>query len=738
MDNNIKLSGQFRKIEPFLYILLVLILLFPILANKYFITQDGPCHLYNGQIFLDYLRNYNTGLNDLYYKSNITFFPYWFGHLFNAFLLWIFPMIVAEKLIYSIYILLFAFFTRTIIKSINKDALFLSYLILPLACNYAFQWGFISFLYGFLFFCWIIVYWIKHSSHFHLKHALIIGLLFTVVYFTHVVFWLFSIITVFILLGFSVLSNASEFKVFIKETKQVLRVFFLLLASILPSALLYYFYFEKNPTIDTGSEFFTVDYLINNFIKLKTIVLVSNKESIFAVLLALMLLVLTTISLVKKIQSKKITVYDGFYLAAFIALIVSIYASMNMIGFLERLQFLPLIFLIFWFASFSFNPKFKIFLIVFSFVITISLVSIRYPIYKRASSTVEELLSAKHLVKDNKTILFLGFSNVGVAPDKKEVTDLMESKFMHLQLFLNSGNYFGVAKPIVVLDNAFACYPQFPYMWKREMCPQMIIQEVNSDAMYANPPDVKVLPFTAKTKGSIDYIALRNYDTKFADYPQTINLFRQLNEGYKEIFVSKTGIVRLFEKIGEDELVLDLKKNDTRENYIKLSKFYFNNGDYLKCAGISEESILKYPLDNEAWAYGGASYTELGQLPKSISYLTQALRLDPNNGFAITNLQLARNIVEADSLIKITSDPQTLISLSARFFTLNLFEKCIVACEKALMVSPDNADAYCNICACYNSMGKWALAVKACKKALEINPDMELAKANLSWASSAL
>jgi len=738
MDNNIKLSGQFRKIEPFLYILLVLILLFPILANKYFITQDGPCHLYNGQIFLDYLRNYNTGLNDLYYKSNITFFPYWFGHLFNAFLLWIFPMIVAEKLIYSIYILLFAFFTRTIIKSINKDALFLSYLILPLACNYAFQWGFISFLYGFLFFCWIIVYWIKHSSHFHLKHALIIGLLFTVVYFTHVVFWLFSIITVFILLGFSVLSNASEFKVFIKETKQVLRVFFLLLASILPSALLYYFYFEKNPTIDLGVKYFTLDYLVNSFIKLKAIVLVSNKESIYALIMAIVLLLLLIICLVKKIQSKKITVYDGFYLAAFIALIVSIYASMNMIGFLERLQFLPLIFFIFWFASFNFNPKFKIFLIIFSFVITISLVSIRYPIYKRASSTVEELLSAKPLVKDNKTILFLGFSNIGIAPDKKEVTELPETNFLNLQLFVNSGSYFGVHKPIVVLDNAFACYPQFPYVWKREMCPHMIIQEVNSDAMYANPPDVKILSFTAKTKGSIDYIALRNYDDKYADNPKTTNLFRQLNQGFKEIFVSKTGIVRLFEKLRPEDLISDLKKNGTKENYIKLSKFYFNNGNYLKCAELSEEFISKYPTDNEAWAYGGASYTELDQLPKSISYLTQALKLDPNNGFAIAQFQLARNLVEADSMIKITSDPQTLISLSYTYYTLNLFEKSILACEKALLVSPDNADAYCNICACYNSMGKWALAVRACKKALEINPDMELAKANLSWASSGL
>ena len=123
---------------------------------------------------------------------------------------------------------------------------------------------------------------------------------------------------------------------------------------------------------------------------------------------------------------------------------------------------------------------------------------------------------------------------------------------------------------------------------------------------------------------------------------------------------------------------------------------------------------------------------------QSIFYLTESLKLNPDNSFVITQLQLAREIFQADSLMKITSDPQILISLSFTFYNNELYEKSIYACQKALLISPDNADAYCNICACYNSMGKWELGIAACEKALKINPDLQLAKNNLNWALSEL
>jgi tetratricopeptide (TPR) repeat protein len=88
----------------------------------------------------------------------------------------------------------------------------------------------------------------------------------------------------------------------------------------------------------------------------------------------------------------------------------------------------------------------------------------------------------------------------------------------------------------------------------------------------------------------------------------------------------------------------------------------------------------------------------------------------------------------ADSIYNISSNPQQLISLSYTYYINNFFEKGIKACEKALKYDPNNADAYNNMCSCYNSLKMWAKAEEACNKALAIKPDHELAKNNLNWA----
>ena len=730
---------RYKKYEPFLYLFLILVLLFPFLADKYFLTQDGSGHIYNAKILLDYITNQNTKLYNEYYRSNIIAFPYWFGHLFIAFLLWIFPMIIVEKLIFSIYIVLFAYFTRKVILLINKDSLFAAYLILPFACTYGFQWGFIPFIYSFLFFCWIVAFWLKHKSDFLTNHAIKIGLLFLLVYFTHAVFWLFSLATVFVLLGFSILSNTTGFKSFFDEIVKSLRVIGLLLLSIIPSFVLYYMYFKKNPIIDLKVKFFTQEYIVNNIIKLKTIVLVNDNESKYAICLTIVLFLLINYSLVKKFQSKKITIYDGFYFAAFFALVIDIYTSINIIGQIERLHFLPMIFLIFWFASIEFHSKIKIFVIFVSFIITIGLVSARYPSYKRGSLSVEELLSAQPYIKENKTILFLGYNKIGIGPDKKEITSLPPSDFIKLEIFINSGCYMGISKPLVVLDNIPALYPQFPFMWRPEKCAFFNIQQTNSSSgILGDPPDVDLISYAAKTKGSIDYVVLRNFDIRYADNPKTINLFRQLNLEYKEIFVSESGIVKLFKKITAEDIINDINLNATIENYIKLCRYYYFNGEYDKCIEISDDIISKFPLDKEAYAYCGASYIKLDKMQKSITYLTKSLKLSPDFDFAYKKLQIAKNLFQIDSILNVSQNPQQLVYLSSIYYSNMLYEKCITSCEKALIYSPNNADAYNNICSAYNCLREWEKATEACKKALEIKPDYELVKNNLRVAEEGL
>jgi tetratricopeptide (TPR) repeat protein len=52
----------------------------------------------------------------------------------------------------------------------------------------------------------------------------------------------------------------------------------------------------------------------------------------------------------------------------------------------------------------------------------------------------------------------------------------------------------------------------------------------------------------------------------------------------------------------------------------------------------------------------------------------------------------------------------------------------------ALELRPNYADAWNNICAGYNKLGRYEEAAAACEQALRYKPDFELARNNLQYA----
>jgi protein O-mannosyl-transferase len=80
--------------------------------------------------------------------------------------------------------------------------------------------------------------------------------------------------------------------------------------------------------------------------------------------------------------------------------------------------------------------------------------------------------------------------------------------------------------------------------------------------------------------------------------------------------------------------------------------------------------------------------------------------------------------------------PETLLNLSLAAYQHNDFEGCIRFAQLALKKRPEYPEAYNNLIAAYNSLGRWDEAIQAGHKALGIRPDYELARNNLLWAES--
>jgi hypothetical protein len=89
-------------------------------AVPYFLTLDGPCHLYNAQILLDGLMGRHTDFYGAFYELNAQPEPNWFSHLTLVPLLALFPAWLAEKIWLTGYVLLFGFGMRKAVRALDR------------------------------------------------------------------------------------------------------------------------------------------------------------------------------------------------------------------------------------------------------------------------------------------------------------------------------------------------------------------------------------------------------------------------------------------------------------------------------------------------------------------------------------------------------------------------------------------------------------------------------------------
>ena len=76
------------------------------------------------------------------------------------------------------------------------------------------------------------------------------------------------------------------------------------------------------------------------------------------------------------------------------------------------------------------------------------------------------------------------------------------------------------------------------------------------------------------------------------------------------------------------------------------------------------------------------------------------------------------------------------LALSLTQYQAHRYEDCISSSEHALELRPTYAEAYNNICAALNALGKYASAADACEHALALKPDYPLARNNLAVAKA--
>ncbi|HEV8722658.1 MAG TPA: hypothetical protein VGW77_18725 [Candidatus Binatia bacterium] len=522
--------------ERLLFGALILLHLVPIWAFQYFPSGDGPTHLDNANIIREYNLPALTTLRE-YYTINTGISAFWLGHVALASLMSLVPMLVAEKIFLSGYVILLPLSIRYAIRSINVENEAVAFLSLPLIYTYTFHMGFYNFSYSLVMFFFCIGYWIKHRERFGLRHGLTLALISTLLYFFHIVSWVLAFVTVSVL----ALSGAMLEKPNRTKERRLRRVKEVLLSLNVLSLLFFV------PTVVLACLFvqdsgWNARYDLSAW-NPKMIVwhLLSYQRAEMLVYLPFTLgfAFLLTFLLTSKIVRRDFRRWDVL-LVVFISFVV-IYAlaprSAAGGGVIPPRLALYLFFaLILWFGAQRFSMGLSRVVIGTSVVLSLTLLGINSMQYADINRYLREYVSASKFIEPNATLLPVSFSNRERVPG---------GHFLKVGPFMHAASYIAAERNAVLLTNYEGYSTGFPIKFRPQLNPFVHLRNLEN----LTSAD-EVLSYADRTGGRIDYVLVWGIkDNQIQNDDLARPFFKRLNTAYSRIFVSsENGLMHLYRR----------------------------------------------------------------------------------------------------------------------------------------------------------------------------------------------
>ena len=148
-----------------------------------------------------------------------------------------------------------------------------------------------------------------------------------------------------------------------------------------------------------------------------------------------------------------------------------------------------------------------------------------------------------------------------------------------------------------------------------------------------------------------------------------------------------------------------------------------------------KDALRLAPMSPDSYTYYARYLLSHSRADEARAFLRSALELSP------TDLTARELIAQTDGqAIKepTIQTPESYLALSLQLYNEERYAESIVASRRALDLRPSYAEAWNNIGAAYNKLGRYEEAVPACEQALRYKPDFELARNNLQYAREKL
>lgn len=144
-----------------------------------------------------------------------------------------------------------------------------------------------------------------------------------------------------------------------------------------------------------------------------------------------------------------------------------------------------------------------------------------------------------------------------------------------------------------------------------------------------------------------------------------------------------------------------------------------------------KEALRLASSSPDSYAYYARYLLAHSRAEEARALLQRALELSP------TDLTAGDLLAQAKAPSANQPAPQTpeyYLDLSLQFYGEGHYVESIVASRRALDLRPGYAEAWNNVCAACNKLGRYDEAATACEQALRYEPDLELARNNLQYA----
>jgi hypothetical protein len=539
-----RLAEITRPWERIAFVALLLLGLASIWSVHYLPTQDGPSHMQNAKLLLDYGQT-DRHMVRYYYRLNAHPDPTWFGYLVLAGLITVFPPWIAEKILLSGYIVLLPLSVLFALRATQSHSVFLTFLIFPFVFTYTFHLGFYMFCFSMPGFFLLLGYWMRTRGRFCPRGIALLAASSLLLYCCHLI----SLAMAYIWLGllatwFSVLESCPDTAMaridFTLLARRLQERTVALVIAFMPTILLVgLFLVRQGVGLQNRAP---VWRLLAHLVSLSSLVSYSLWEFVPATIMAIMFGVISVALVVRRVRERTFNEADGFVGICVVCVLLYLFVPDQMAGgsFMTlRLILFPYFALILWFASHHFSERVRTWIVGVSIAVTLSLLGIHVVKYKQLTGYIQEYMAGGHLVGPNQTVLALSFADKGRALDGRPLS-LRVAPFMH------AASYIAAERSAIDLTNYEAWSRYFPVVYREELNPHThIFRKSTSD----RAADIEFLSYEERTGGTVDYVLLWGLTEQDRRGKAFDSIAGQLRRGYELMYISpQTGSLTMYRR----------------------------------------------------------------------------------------------------------------------------------------------------------------------------------------------